>query len=60
MLQMTAGNLENAVNQWSGKMQEISGAWPKSFRKYTLNKRLVEGSHTGIKGGSSLVNHLVD
>ncbi len=27
---------------------------------YTLNKNLVEVRHTGIKGGSSLVNHLVD
>ena len=27
---------------------------------YTLNKKLVEVSHMGIKGGSSLVNRLVD
>ncbi len=28
--------------------------------RYTLNKKLVEVSHMGIKGGSSLVNRLVD
>ncbi len=27
---------------------------------YTLNKRLVEVSHMGIKGALSLVNRLVD
>ncbi len=27
---------------------------------YTLNKKLVEVGHMGMKGASSLVNHLVD
>ena len=26
----------------------------------TLNKKFVKDGHVGIKGGSSLVNHLVD
>ncbi len=28
--------------------------------KYTLNKKLAKLGHVGIKGGSPLVNHLVD
>ena len=27
---------------------------------FALNKKLVKVGHVGIKGGSSLVNHLVD
>ncbi len=35
-------------------------AWYWSKPQYTLNKKLVKVGHMGIKGGSSLVNHLVD
>ena len=34
--------------------------WLSLTIHHTLNKKLVKVSHMDIKGGSSLVNHLVD
>ncbi len=40
--------------------RKISLSKEKKNILYTLNKKLVKVGHVGIKGGSSLVNHLVD